>query len=122
VFRELRGLIVKTVAVIDPIRQALEPLGDRVALALIYGSVAKGTDTAASDIDLLVVTDELTLEDLYSAVAPVEAVLDRRISPTLYTSAEYEARMATNGGFLPGVLAGQQLVLIDRADEATGAR
>lgn len=122
VFAELRDLVIKTVAVIDPIREALEPLGDRVALALIYGSVAKGTDTAASDIDLLVVADELPLEDLYSALAPVEAVLDRRISPTLFTSAEYEARIATNDGFLPGVLADQHLVLLDRSDEATGDR
>jgi predicted nucleotidyltransferase len=93
-----------------------------VALALIYGSLAKGTDTAASDIDLLVVADELPLEDLYSALAPVEAVLDRRISPILFTSAEHEARIATNDGFLPGVLADQHLVLLDRSDEATGDR
>jgi len=122
VFEELRGLVVKTVAMVEPIRQALEPLGDRVALALIYGSVARGTDTAASDIDLLVVADEMTLEDLYSSLALVETALDRRINPTLFTPAEYEARIATNDGFLPAVLAGQHLILVDRAEETTGER
>ena len=53
VFDELRGLVLKTVAMVQPIRQALEPLADRVSLAPVYGSVAKGTHTASSDIDLL---------------------------------------------------------------------
>ena len=122
VFEELRGLVVKTVAMVEPIRQALEPLGDRVALALIYGSVARGTDTAASDIDLLVVADEMTLEELYSALAPVETALDRRINPTLYTAAEYEARKAAGAGFLARVLAGEHMVLIERGDGPPAAR
>ena len=122
VFEELRGLVVKTVAMVEPIRQALEPLGDRVALALIYGSVARGTDTAASDIDLLVVADEMTLEELYSALAPVETALDRRINPTLYTPAEYEARKAAGNGFLARVLATEHLVLIERDDGPSAAR
>ena len=121
-FEELRGLVVKTVAMVEPIRAALERLRDRVALALIYGSVAKGTDTAASDIDLLVVADVLTLEDLYSALAPVEAVLDRRINPTLYTPAEYDAQKAVNNGFLARVLAGEHVILIERNDGSSAAR
>ena len=122
VFEELRGLVVKTVAMVEPIRQALEPLGDRMALALNYGSVARGTDTAASDIDLLVVADELTLEELYSALAPVEAALDRRINPTLYTPPEYEARKAAGNGFLARVLAGEHVMLIERDDGPSAAR
>ena len=122
VFEEVRGLVVKTVAVAEPIRRALGPLGDRVARALIHGSVARGTDTAASDIDLLVVADALTLEELYSALAPVEAVLHRRISPTLYTSEEYESRKSSGNGFLGRVLAGEHLTLIGGADEPPAAR
>jgi len=122
VFEELRGLVVKTVAMVEPIRQALEPLGDRVALALIYGSVARGTDTAASDIDLLVVADEMTLEELYSALAPVETTLDRRINPTLYTPAEYETRKAAGNGFLARVLSGEHVMLIERADGPSTTR
>ena len=53
IFDELRSVVLKTVAMVQPIRQALEPLADRVSLALVYGSVAKGTHTASSDIDLL---------------------------------------------------------------------
>lgn len=121
VFEELRSLVVKTVAMAEPIRQALEPLADRIALALVYGSVAKGTDTATSDIDLLVVSDQLMLEDLYAAFAPVETKLQRRVAPTFYTTKEFRERKAAGNAFLTGVLADGHLVLIDTKDEPSAA-
>lgn len=117
VFAELRGLVLKTVALVEPIRQALDQLADRITLALLYGSVVKGTDTAASDIDLLIVADDVTLEDIYAVLAPVEADLGRRISPTLYTSQEFEERKASSSAFLTRVLSGEHLVLIGGEDE-----
>jgi predicted nucleotidyltransferase len=45
-FEELCGLVTKTVALADPICESLAPLADRVRLVLLYGSAAKGTDTA----------------------------------------------------------------------------
>jgi len=112
IFEELCALVRKTVAMVAPIRQALEPLADRVELALIYGSVMKGTDTASSDIDLLLVADDITLETLYSTLAPVEVRLDRKISPTLYTKTEFETRRAAGNAFLNRVFEGEHLVLI----------
>jgi predicted nucleotidyltransferase len=89
---------------------------------LIYGSVAKGTDTASSDIDLLVVADGMTLEELYSALAPVESRLDRRISPRLYTAKEFESRRAAGNPFLTRVLEGEYLVLIEAEGGILGDR
>ena len=122
VFEELRGLVVKTVAVLQPIRQTLEPLADRISLALIYGSVASGTDTASSDVDLLIVADDLTLEDVYSALIPVEAGLDRSIRPTLYTSREFAERKSARNAFLTNVLGGDHLSVIEREGDAATAR
>ena len=121
VFEELRGLVLKTVAMAEPIRQALEPLAHRIALALVYGSVAKGTDTAASDIDLLVVSDQVMLEDIYSALAPVETKLHRKFAPTLYTTREFAERKAVGSAFLTRVLADEHLVLIGTEDEPSAA-
>lgn len=117
VFEELCALVRKTVAMVEPIRQALAPLAEKIQRALIYGSVVKGTDTAASDIDVLVVADNLTLEALYSALAPVEANLDRKISPTLYTRKEYDDRRASGNAFLTRVLEGKHLVLMGSVDD-----
>src|SRR5215218_3064732 len=75
VFPELRGLVVKTVGIVEPLRAALAPIADDVDLAFVFGSVAKGSERAGSDIDLLVVTDKLAYADLYSALAAAEGTL-----------------------------------------------
>ncbi len=122
VFEELSGIVCKTVAVVEPIREALEPLTERIDFALVYGSIAKGSDTAASDIDLLVVADGVTLEEVYAVLSPVETRLDRRISPMLYTSKEFKERRAAGNTFLKSVLAGDHVMLIGGEDDASATR
>ena len=117
VFSELRGLVLKTVGLAEPIRDALAPLADRIALALLFGSVAHGTATADSDIDLLVVADDLTLESLYAALLPVETTLARQISPTLYSVREFAERRAAGSAFLSRVLAGNHHVLVGALED-----
>ena len=76
--------------------------------------------TAYSDIDLLVVADDVTLEDLYSALAAVEASLDRKINPTLYTAKEFNRRRNAGNAFLTRVLAGKHMILFgDNVDIPT---
>lgn len=115
-FDELCSIIQKTVGLQEPILAALAPLTNRIALALIYGSIAKQSDTAVSDIDLLLVSDQLTLEEVYTALAPAEKQLDRSINPTLYTKAEFEQRRQAKSAFLTRVLAGPTIVLIGAVD------
>ena len=91
-------------------------------MALVYGSAARGSDTASSDIDLLLVSDRLALEDVYSALIPVESQLSRSIHLTLYTPKEYVDRRAAGSGFLANVLGGDRLVLIGGGDEPPLAR
>jgi predicted nucleotidyltransferase len=122
VFEELRGLVIKTVALVEPFRQALAPLADRTELALLYGSVVKGTDTARSDIDILIVARGVTLEDVYSTLAPVETDLGRKISPTLYTPREFADRKTSNNAFLNRVLSSEHLVLMGSEDDSTATR
>ena len=122
VFEELRSLVIKTVAMVDPLRQALEPLAEKIVLALVYGSIAKGTDVASSDIDLLLVAEDLTLESLYAALALTEPMLGRKINPTLYTRNEFVDRKSSGYAFLTQVLAGDYLVLIGNVDEPPPAR
>ena len=64
VYKELRSLVRKMLGVEAVLAQALATFGTQVALAVLYGSVAKETDHSDSDIDLMVVSDELQLRDL----------------------------------------------------------
>ena len=115
-FDELCGIIQKTVGLAGPIREALESLPELPTLALIYGSVAKRTDTSGSDIDLLVVSDNAELEQIYAALMPVERVLARPISLTLYTASEYQRRLDEGNPFLGRVLDGPVINLIGSVD------
>ena len=117
-FEELCSIIRKTVGLQDPIQAALEPLAKKISVALIYGSIAKRSDTAASDIDLLIVSDQLTLEEVYAALSPVESLLDRKVNPTLYTSKEFEQRRKSRNSFLARVLNGPHIVLSGAVDDA----
>ena len=112
VFGELRGIIQKTVGLAGPIREALESMTGFIDLALIFGSVAKRTDTSSSDIDLLIVAEDVRLEDVYKTLIPVEEVLARRISTKLYTPAEFRERLDKGNAFVERVLAGPVIELI----------
>lgn len=116
IFDELCSIVRKTVGIETQIREALAPLAARISAALIYGSVAKKTDAATSDIDLLIVADELTLEDLYSALSPAEQQLGRPVNPTLLTTKELDKRRASGNPFLERVLSGPVSPLIGELD------
>ena len=115
-FDEICSIVRKTIGLEESIRGALEPLAGRLILVLIFGSVARRTDTAMSDIDLLLVSDDLTLEAVYTAMAPVEDRLGRRVNPTLYTSAEFQERRTARTGFLAAILQRPHIVLVGNLD------
>lgn len=118
VFEELCSIVSKTLGIEEKLRSALEPLRARMSLALIYGSVARQADTASSDIDLLVVSDDLTLEDLYANLSSAEQRLGRQVNPTLYTRNEFHKRRSEHNAFLDRVLAGPTIVLAGELDAA----
>ncbi|MFQ6005987.1 MAG: nucleotidyltransferase domain-containing protein [Woeseia sp.] len=110
-FNEICSIVRKTVGLEGPLKEAVESLPGTVYLALIYGSVAKRADTSASDVDLLIVANELTLEEVYAVLSPAEELLDRKVNPTLYTSEEFDRRRARGNAFLKRVLSGPVIVL-----------
>lgn len=111
IHEELCSIVRKTIGVQHQVRAALAPIDPKISLALIYGSVAKRLDTAMSDIDLLVVSNDLTLEDIYSRLSAVEKQLGRPINPTLYTERAFEERRSTGNEFLKRILDAPALLL-----------
>ena len=117
IFAELRGIVMKTLGLADVLRTALNAVSDRIELAFVFGSVAKGTDTATSDIDLMVVTETLTYADLFEGLAAAEQVLGRKVNPTLYTSAALAEKVRTENSFVLRVLSQPKIFLIGAEDE-----
>lgn len=121
IFEELHGIAAKTLGPAEALRAALAPLGDRVRAAWVYGSIAKGTDRAQSDIDLMIVADGVALEEVYAALRPAEKRLARQVSPTLYSTKEFERRRTEKNPFLTKVLAGERIPLIGNENAAGAA-
>ena len=98
-FEELRSLIAKTVGLVEPLRRALDPLMARIQAAFVYGSIAKGSDTADSDIDLLVIADDVEYPEVYAALQTAEAELGRSINPNVFTARDWRARREQEDSF-----------------------
>jgi predicted nucleotidyltransferase len=122
IYNELRAIVLKTSGLAEPIKTALACTPEPISLALIYGSVAKHTDTASSDVDLLIVSDRLSLEDAYAILAPAEQTISRKINVTLLSSEEFERRRTDNSPFLTKVLSGEHIRLIGEANGHIPAR
>lgn len=112
IFEELRGIAVKTFGVADVVRQAMLPLAGQITAAFIYGSIAKRTDTARSDVDLLVVSDDLGYQDLITVLQRAEQRLRRKVSPTLYTAVELKKKRSARNSFLARVLEQPKIFVI----------
>jgi predicted nucleotidyltransferase len=116
VFREMQGLVNKTIGVFSVLRSALQPLAKRVLAAFVYGSVAREQETAQSDVDLMVV-GKATLDEVLSRFSTVEKSIGRPINPTVYSVAEFKSKLASGNHFLTAVLKGQKVFLLGDEDE-----
>ena len=112
VFAELRGLVLKTMGLADVLRTALAPLVPQIERAFVFGSIAKQQDTAASDVDLLVVSDTLGYGDVFEALESASQTLGRTINPALYTAADFRARLQGDNAFINRVMQQPKIWLI----------
>ena len=103
-FDELTAIVRKTFGLALPLREALAPLGKRISAAFVYGSVAKRSDTARSDIDLMVVSDKLTYASVYAVLESLHERLGRQVNPTVYSRKELARRLKSDNAFVKRVL------------------
>ena len=121
VYGELVQLTRKVLGAEPVLREALHALAPDLQGAWLYGSVAKQTDTANSDIDVMLVSKNLQLVKVLKLLAPAEAQLGRKINPTCYTPAEFARRKAERDSFVNRVFAQPTIELVAEliADVAT---
>ena len=112
VFGELRGLVRKTFGVAEVLQSALQTVSDSIRVAFLYGSVASGTETAASDIDVIVVGDGISLDEVVSVFAGAQGELGREVNPSVYGTEEFCRKLAEGQHFLSSVVAGSKVFLI----------
>jgi predicted nucleotidyltransferase len=117
IYEELCGIARKTVGIAEPLRGALAPLRKQIKAAFVFGSVAKQADHAASDIDLMVISDTLEFPDVILALQPVEQGLGRAINPVIYTRKELARRLKADEAFVTRVLSQPKVWLFGTEDD-----
>ncbi|OGA03368.1 MAG: transcriptional regulator [Betaproteobacteria bacterium RIFCSPLOWO2_02_FULL_62_17] len=117
VFNEIRSITQKSFGLADVLRKALSSCGAAIRYAFIYGSVARGTDTAASDIDVMVVGEGLSYSGIYEVLTKAEESLGRKVSPTLYSPKEWNKRRHDDNAFITRVLDQPKIFLIGREND-----
>jgi predicted nucleotidyltransferase len=118
VFAELAGLLRKTSGMATTLADALHPLASQIECALIFGSVARGEETAYSDVDVLILGD-IGFAEVLEALYPVQDQVKREINPAVYRTDDFRAKFASGNTWAREVVDKPKLFLIGTADEFT---
>lgn len=116
-FEDLHGLILKTVGLVEPLRKALASLEEEIVAAFVFGSVAKGTAQARSDVDVMVISDDLAYPDVYEALSAAETTLSRSVNPTVMTLDRWKASSADHDSFAGRLAAQPKLFIVGSEDD-----
>ena len=116
VFPELASLFRKTTGLVDVLADALQSLAGEIALAFVFGSLARGEENAGSDVDLLLIGTP-GFADVVKALYPAQQTLQREINPVIYSTPEFAKRLATDDPFIRELLAKPKLFKIGTEDD-----
>lgn len=111
IFPEIRDLMVKTAGLADVLKAAFAPIADRITAAFIYGSFAKGSESSASDVDVMLIGD-ISMREVVSALRPAHDELHREINPSLYSTADFRNRVVHADHFITSLLREPKIMLI----------
>ena len=98
-FAELASISQKTFGIAEPLRAALEKWKPKIRAAFVFGSLAKRADTSRSDIDVMIIRDQLTYADVFAAFEPVTEMLGRPVNPTIHTKKEWSRQLKEDNAF-----------------------
>ncbi len=110
-YKELQGLFVKTAGLVDIIRDMLLPYEKNIQSAFIYGSIAKGKEMSASDIDVMII-GEVGFSTLALSFRNTQEMLLRPINTTLFTSLEFKHKVKAKNHFLRNVISKDKIFLV----------
>jgi DNA-binding transcriptional ArsR family regulator len=111
IFKELRGLMLKTAGLADVLRQELMLLADRIQWAFIYGSVATSDERLARDVDLMII-GHVGLALLSSPLRKAERRLNRAVNRATYTPDEFAHKVKSNHHFVTTVMRSPKVFIL----------
>ena len=121
-FKELSDLTRKIMGAAALLTEALLPIKRKIEVAFLYGSVAKQSDHAESDIDIMMIGSDLTLGEVLEQLLPVEEMLCRKVNLTCYTVGEFKKRLSDTDSFVNNVLSQPIIQLLGNMDDFRSAQ
>lgn len=115
IFQEIKSLMIKTAGIAHVLKQCLQPLQERIETAFIYGSFAKGTETAGSDVDVLVV-GTVTFSEISDLLDAAQHRLGREVNPSVYPVDEFVAKVVAGHHFVTSLIGEPKIFLIGDED------
>ncbi len=116
-FPELQGLILKTTGVVAVLARSFEPMAARIKVAVVFGSMAHGAMQADSDVDVLMLSDNLTMRELGAAIHAAGQLLNREINVNLYKPADWRKRVVAGHPLATQILSNPTLVILGDVHE-----
>lgn len=121
IFQDLCSLVLKTVGLVDILRQALKK-NSEIRFAFVFGSIARQEEMAGSDIDLLLV-GSLGLRDVTRLLTGIPEQLGREINPHVMSEEDFLGRKVAGDHFINQVIASKKILIIgDRHEFETMVR
>jgi predicted nucleotidyltransferase len=116
IFPELKGVLVKTVGIVEVLRDCLKPFSKHTSAAFVYGSMASGTETSESDVDLFIV-GEVKLSELAARLRVVENKIHRAVNPVVFSVKEIRQKLKEKQHFIETVHKAKKLFLMGEDSE-----
>jgi predicted nucleotidyltransferase len=102
IFPEIKSMILKTAGLGDILKNTFKSFNN-IKAAFIYGSYARNTEDAESDIDMFIIGDVST-KSLQPVISGIENKFQREINPAVYPLKEFKDKLKTKHHFILSVL------------------
>jgi len=114
IYKELKSITDKTFGQAGIIKFALQDHEPDIIAAFVYGSIAKGTEHAGSDVDVFILSDTLSYSATLSCLEVAEQQLNRKIEPTVMNTGELLERLLNKQSFIGRVIDQKKIWLLGK--------
>lgn len=116
IYNEMRDIFVKTVGLADVLKTKLKPFEKNIQFAFVYGSMAKGTYKAESDIDIVIIGD-MKSRQIAAVLSDMGEKSGREVNYVVYPLSEVESRLKKKNHFVTTLLKEPLLFFIGSENE-----
>lgn len=117
IFSELASILRKTSGLADILAEALAPLADRIEAAFVFGSAASGKASAYSDVDIIVIGNNIRYSEVVALLYTQQEVIGREINPKVYSRMEWQQLAKENSSFFRDIMSKPMLFFIGSRNE-----